>query len=1056
MLLSAATERLADEPVEPTDAEAPRPDRAPVVNSADVLVVDAPVFIADWVTAAAPTVPSAVEPTPALRSDGDPICWELDCGTLYGVADGRPIITVSINEDTGEYTVELTGPIDHPNRWAEDVKNLRIPVNVSDGELETCTTLTVKIEDDSPRAADVNVNAVAGAVTLASVNIVIVLDVSGSMGIADSGEISRLDLAKSALDNLLHTQNAVVNQVMVVTFSSGADVYPGTGNHWTDATSASVFIRGLEPNGGTNYTDAVSTVMNSWGSGETGPTQADKTLVYFISDGEPTDGQALDDPNAVTTATWESFLAGEHVSVAYAIGVSPNIDDTNLRPISWTLADPELSPINLTDANGLDATLQGTVPDAPTHNIFTDTESTVGFGGDGGRIYSVSVDGYDYIWDGYSWITKIGPNTDEQIPGSSINVTTALGGTFKFAFADGGDGADYHAGDWTYTPPASLVAPADEVFHYILTDNDGDKAGADITVSVTANNYLPTVDLDSTQEGTGYVSTVTNDDRPLTVFSDHVVVSDFDSALLQSASIRLDYLGGVPGNYIESASWTERFSIDESALPGLTTQPGDIVTHTLNTFGGLQWQVTSGASGLFLNITGEANAATYAELLNAVRFSSHSTNLADREISVTVSDGTNDSTVANAIVHLETPADQRPPGELVVNGGFEMNLLDGTGAKKFSGWTLANATGNESGSDGPQHSGDYDAALHSNDPEPVTLSQIISTTEDTHYTLSFWLRNVDFANDFGQPDNSFSATWNGLEVLSLTDARSSNVFTHYVFEVVGTADDSVLQFAGYNPTDYWRIDDVSLREGAPANQAPVFDASGIAASFGPFSVTASGVTLSDADAGNDMLTGSVTAEYGFVGLAGGNVINVTGSGTGALSGHGTLADINDALADGIVYTPNLGSPTEKVTLAVDDGHGGTNSLTFVFAVTQTEGLLEGGSGKDVIVASAGNDTLTGHEGADTFVFGPYAGAANDDVVTDFSGRGDGDIVMLSGFNVANFDDLLLEDVTHESGAHDTVVHADQNAITLQNVNVSTLSAADFIFHPVNPPPVFET
>ena len=300
---------------------------------------------------------------------------------------------MSINEDTGEYTVELTGPIDHPNRWAEDVKNLRIPVTVSDGELETCTTLTVKIEDDSPRAADVNVNAVAGAVTLASVNIVIVLDVSGSMGIADSGEISRLDLAKSALDNLLHTQNAVVNQVMVVTFSSGADVYPGTGNHWTDATSASVFIRGLEPNGGTNYTDAVSTVMNSWGSGETGPTQADKTLVYFISDGEPTDGQALDDPNAVTTATWESFLAGEHVSVAYAIGVSPNIDDTNLRPISWTLADPELSPINLTDANGLDATLQGTVPDAPTHNIFTDTESTVGFGGDGGRIYSVSVDG---------------------------------------------------------------------------------------------------------------------------------------------------------------------------------------------------------------------------------------------------------------------------------------------------------------------------------------------------------------------------------------------------------------------------------------------------------------------------------------------------------------------------------------------------------------------------------------------------------------------------------------------------------------------------------------
>jgi hypothetical protein len=64
-----------------------------------------------------------------------------------------------------------------------------------------------------------------------------------------------------------------------------------------------------------------------------------------------------------------------------------------------------------------------------------------------------------------------------------IALDTVLGGHFEFHFADGNG---HQAGDWSYLAPDQIAELTDEVFHYVLTDNDGDTAGADITVSVTA------------------------------------------------------------------------------------------------------------------------------------------------------------------------------------------------------------------------------------------------------------------------------------------------------------------------------------------------------------------------------------------------------------------------------------------------------------------------------------------------------------------------------------------------------------------------------------------
>ena len=89
-----------------------------------------------------------------LSSNGQVIDWQVDPGTgktLVGTAGvgGDPVITITIN-DSGQYTVDLDGPIDHPDTTAEDVISFNVPVNVSDGTDISTGILTVNVEDDSP------------------------------------------------------------------------------------------------------------------------------------------------------------------------------------------------------------------------------------------------------------------------------------------------------------------------------------------------------------------------------------------------------------------------------------------------------------------------------------------------------------------------------------------------------------------------------------------------------------------------------------------------------------------------------------------------------------------------------------------------------------------------------------------------------------------------------------------------------------------------------------------------------------------------------------------
>jgi hypothetical protein len=87
------------------------------------------------------------------------------------------------------------------------VLTLNLGVNVSDGVTTTTSTLTVRVEDDAPKATSVTQ---AVEVPPQDTNLLIILDNSGSMNTADGvGGTTRLRSAIAALNQLIDTYDGL-------------------------------------------------------------------------------------------------------------------------------------------------------------------------------------------------------------------------------------------------------------------------------------------------------------------------------------------------------------------------------------------------------------------------------------------------------------------------------------------------------------------------------------------------------------------------------------------------------------------------------------------------------------------------------------------------------------------------------------------------------------------------------------------------------------------------------------------------------------------------------
>ena len=266
------------------------------------------------------------------------------------------------------------------------------------------------------------------------------------------------------------------------------------------------------------------------------------------------------------------------------------------------------------------------------------------------------------------------------------------------------------------------------------------------------------------------------------------------------------------------------------------------------------------------------------------------------------------------------------PVNLVTNGTFETD--------NFSGWTLGgNFTSTRWGPEifitSQAESGSYAAAMGSVNSNG-TLSQTLQTTAGQQYTLSFWL-----ANDSGGP-NDFTATWNGIPVLALTNAPGQR-YTEYTYIVTATGSTSTLQFAAeQNPTQ-WNLDNISVTAGV--NAAPGTTLRSSVSMAGPATIgTGATLELAAADSGSVTFLGSTgTLRLDHSSTFTGKISNFTGN--GSLSGSDQIdlkdvkySSVHDSYANGVL-TVTDGTDTAKLTFngsytlanfkLANDGSGGT-------------------------------------------------------------------------------------------------------------------------------------
>ena len=202
------------------------------------------------------------------------------------------------------------------------------------------------------------------------------------------------------------------------------------------------------------------------------------------------------------------------------------------------------------------------------------------------------------------------------------------------------------------------------------------------------------------------------------------------------------------------------------------------------------------------------------------------------------------------------------------------------------------------------------------------------------------------------------------------------------------------------------------------------------------SLTVSGVQVTDSVAFASTGTFSLTATT----AAAASGTSITPSTT-----SGSLTSISSALATGLTYHPGATPPaTDMFTLTVKDSFGAADTENFVFAQTGSGPniTLQGTSGKDVILATANQDVLTGGASQDQFVFAPTpAGPSVQHTITDF-------LAGTDKLDVTQFSNLSASAVPIEiQQGNDTLITLDSNdALLLKNIAVANLHASDFIFH----------
>ncbi|MGB3338197.1 MAG: Ig-like domain-containing protein, partial [Devosia sp.] len=425
--------------------------------------------------------------------------WEASTNTLYGTttptaadAASNASFKIVVNQTNATYQFTLLKHVDHALGNNENDIDLSIGFKIKDNSGDEVTgVISVKIDDDMPTTEGEVHQVEAGSVQKADA--VFIVDVSSSMnddtisvpGFSDD----RIGLARYSMLQMINNSTQLQN-ILIVRFDG-----EGRDGVWMDKADAITFINtnsNWNLGNSTNYDAALGTTMSNFAGSRPLPTSPE-TVVYFLSDGEPSSGGGITGEGSgsqVSISEWEAFVNNptNKISEVFAVGIGPDVSASALSPVSYPNTDgPDSGSVedhvilvpNQNDVPAFVATLQGTIDTASiTGNVLTNDK----FGADGGFITSITINGTPYTWNGVG---------SPQL----TDIATFQGGKLSFNFSTGA---------WSYDAPATVSQDVVDAFTYTITDGDGDASNATLTINVTEVNHAPVI----TSNGGGNTASV--------------------------------------------------------------------------------------------------------------------------------------------------------------------------------------------------------------------------------------------------------------------------------------------------------------------------------------------------------------------------------------------------------------------------------------------------------------------------------------------------------------------------------------------------------------------
>ena len=957
--------------------------------------------------------------------------------TVYG--------TLVVDRTSGAYTYTLTATVDNDSAAGASLTELQQTFGYT--RTGGSANLVVTIVDDVPTAQN-NVVEIPQSGALTNYNLVLMLDVSGSMSGQTSGGEVRLADANGNVT--ITTRLAAAKQAMVdmVTkyFDESASVSVQVGYFSTNATAGTTVlttkaaaiaaINGI-PNdaGSTNYEDALYKVQNMFGTVDTSKTN----VAYFISDGVPTvqvgAGNGINDPaneiNGTTNpVSYTQFLANNPSVKSYAIGIGGGISNTaplnsihNVDADASNVKDPA---ILVNDLNGLSAALTSTI--APTFggNVGTGgTNPYVHIGADGGFVQYIDMmlDSNDagttpdtvvrFNFNGTNQITYdnfylTGTHTIVTVTGDQLTLNAALGftkGTLVFSFSNG---------DYSYYSQGAATSGDQFDISYSIKDNDGDIANAIETIKVINGKPVANEDQDtllpknvSLDGNVINASSTDGANQSVTVFSsgagadnalDNAKVTSitFNGATFNLATPSAGILGG--GTYAVNAAkeltWTS--SID--ATNTLVFHSDGYYKYTPPST-----QTTSPGQGTLQTVSFNTAALVTAGGLTLQAVT--------RTGNVNAPNGTVDYSSTGA----------------GVTGGSASNRVDNleTLIINFTGYAqgVQNVSLNINAGSSNLTTGTA-IAVSVYDILGNPLGQVAITTEGLVGLSSNW-SNIGSIRI--EPNSNASVLIDGIQ---FNPVNLNTTATNIADTVIGyTLTDAQGDTSSTNLTLHIVTNEIQGTAGVD---------------------TITGTTGNDAIegfAGNDTISGGAGSDI-LKGGAGDDNLDGGADNDQLYGGDGNdtlVGGTGDDLLSGDAGNDNLQGGTGNDTL-----RGGTGNDT-----------LSGGDGNDVLVGGAGTDILTGGLGSDVFKWSlADAGAKGSpatDTVTDFnvaSVAAGGDVLdlrdLLSAENHVVGTGNLSSYLHFEKAGTDTVVHVSSTGDFAAGFNAAkevqtiTLTGVDLI------------